>query len=409
LNLPHLYIITEEHTNTGRNNTMAGLATAIRRYFYTSEVVTVPRVFGTGPVTKNPHPLVAAFRDTVGETLRPGKFQNILQDAAAMLKPHLPPMRKGGIPVFFTYYGHPDSVLTGLTLKTLFPDMILASLGHPYRGLNMFDLIAAPPFVEDFPEGLTNVCRLDATPTHVTNEMLMQAYMEWNKVFAAPGHDYPTGNDCFITLIVGGPYAIFTADPREARVIGTAEFTPQHAREFCAQAMDLRKQVIRQEGKDKRVDFLITTSRRTPPEVMDIIFRKLGPHARWMYDPCRHDGPNPFLGMLMMASYLVVTVDSLSMVADVITANMVSDAPILVFAPPGLLEPPLDTQRAYKRSCDFMHRRGMITYLGEPIRRIIFPFDYPAEVIARRIREAARARHNKVAPHIYSGLRAACG
>lgn len=72
---------------------------------------------------------------------------------------------------------------------------------------------------------------------------------------------------------------------------------------------------------------ILTTSRRTPPDVLPI-FRRLESHGAWIWSG---DGENPYFGMLALADLLVVTADSISMVSEAVATT----APVLVQELPG--------------------------------------------------------------------------
>jgi mitochondrial fission protein ELM1 len=386
---------------------MASLESAIKREIYFSKTFAIPRIFGEALIANNQNPTVAAFREAVGEFSRLAWFDTILQEAKTALEPHLPRMRKGDTPLFITYYGHPDSVLTGLAMKALYPNTILVGLGYPYRSVNSFDLIAAPPFPRDAPEGLPHF-ELDALPSHVTVDFLTNGRREWEPDFAALNHRYLTNDDFLIGLLVGGPFPIFAPDPREARVVGEAAFTDRHARDFCRQAMALRNRVIRETGKE-RVDFLITTSSRTPASVRDIIFGQLAHHSRWIHDPRNDRGPNPLPGILALSNILVPTCDSLCLTSDAVAASKLTEASVVVFAPESHMRHPLDVQGVHRHFCETLHGNGMVTYMGEPLKKPDFPFDFPAEAIAKQIKHLLWQRKNKRTPRVTAGTHAVCG
>lgn len=77
---------------------------------------------------------------------------------------------------------------------------------------------------------------------------------------------------------------------------------------------------------------LITTSRRTSPELADCLIAALPqPHYffRW-----RKDAENPYLGFLALANGIVVTGDSMNMCSEA-CAN---EGPVYIFSPPGLVK-----------------------------------------------------------------------
>jgi mitochondrial fission protein ELM1 len=78
---------------------------------------------------------------------------------------------------------------------------------------------------------------------------------------------------------------------------------------------------------------MITTSRRTPPEALEILEPLLQiPHILHRWD---RDKDNPYLGMLACADGIVASGDSLSMCAEVCVAG----APVFIFAVPNVAPP----------------------------------------------------------------------
>lgn len=94
-----------------------------------------------------------------------------------------------------------------------------------------------------------------------------------------------------------------------------------------------------------KVGVVVTPSRRTDPEVTDLIRTALAPAGGWVWDL---EGENPYFGMLALADLIVVTQDSVSMISEA----SATAAPVM-FAPlPGswrrqalFLKPLLDEDR----------------------------------------------------------------
>ena len=78
-----------------------------------------------------------------------------------------------------------------------------------------------------------------------------------------------------------------------------------------------------------RGTFLVTASRRTPPELLSAISQLLKHRSHWIWDG---EGNNPYVEMLALADRIVVTGDSHNMVSEVLATG----APVHVFRPPGL-------------------------------------------------------------------------
>lgn len=77
-----------------------------------------------------------------------------------------------------------------------------------------------------------------------------------------------------------------------------------------------------------QIGLMLTPSRRTSPEVRDILRRALEPLGAYVWDM---EGENPYFGMLACADMIVVTVDSVSMVSEAVATS----APVLLAELPG--------------------------------------------------------------------------
>jgi uncharacterized protein len=73
---------------------------------------------------------------------------------------------------------------------------------------------------------------------------------------------------------------------------------------------------------------VITPSRRTAPEVLEILRAALLPRGAWIWD---FSGENPYFGMLACADAIVVTADSVSMVSEAVATS----APVYLARLPG--------------------------------------------------------------------------
>ncbi|OYV36195.1 MAG: hypothetical protein B7Z81_07645 [Acidocella sp. 20-61-6] len=94
-----------------------------------------------------------------------------------------------------------------------------------------------------------------------------------------------------------------------------------------AQAFELAMQLdawVRQSG----AGLVITPSRRTAPEVVQILRDLLGRHGAWIWDGA---GENPYYGMLACADAIVATADSVSMVSEAVA----TEAPVYLVRLPG--------------------------------------------------------------------------
>jgi mitochondrial fission protein ELM1 len=141
-------------------------------------------------------------------------------------------------------------------------------------------------------------------PLHaVTTETLVAARKEWEPKFAHLPRP-------FITLCMGG---------------GT-----KRGRYTAAEWREIIQRAVLLAGHGS---LLITTSRRTPPEAIDLCAPLLQlPHVLHRWDT---DKDNPYLGMLACADGIVVTGDSLSMCAEACVAG----TPVFIYASKNVAPP----------------------------------------------------------------------
>lgn len=94
-----------------------------------------------------------------------------------------------------------------------------------------------------------------------------------------------------------------------------------------------------------KVGVVVTPSRRTDPEVTDLMRAALAPSGGWVWN---FEGDNPYFGMLALADLIVVTQDSVSMISEAAATT----APVMVATLPGrwqrqglFLKPLVDADR----------------------------------------------------------------
>ena len=161
------------------------------------------------------------------------------------------------------------------------------------------DLIAAP--VHDKPPALPNVITTVAPLHAVTRETLVSAREAWTPKF----NHLPRP---WIALCLGGN--------TKRGSYSTADW-----HNILRAAQDMVGQG----------SLLITTSRRTPPEAIELIAGLLsGPHLLHRWDVGKD---NPYLGMLGAADSIIVTGDSLSMCAEAAVAGK----PVFIYAPEAII------------------------------------------------------------------------
>jgi len=161
----------------------------------------------------------------------------------------------------------------------------LVVIGRPKRWLDQFDLVIAPPQFH-LPRR-RNVLRLDLPLMRVDEKSVAAATEAWRERCA----DLPRP---LTALLVGGPTKPYRFDEAVA-----------------ARLLDETLGVVRRDGGS----LYVTTSRRTPPAVVNALEAGLPAGAR-LY---RWDGgaDNPYHALLGLADRFVVTGDSISMMVEV--------------------------------------------------------------------------------------------
>jgi mitochondrial fission protein ELM1 len=168
-------------------------------------------------------------------------------------------------------------------------------LQDPRAPLGWFDLVWAP--LHDELRG-ANVIATATPPHRLTPERLAAA-----AAALEPGlRDLPRPR---IAVLVGGPNKAFSFGAEQA------------------QELTRRLDVLAPGGA-----FLITTSRRTPPDVAALVsfWARTRPGALWT-----GEGANPLMGFLGAADALVVTADSINMTSEAAATGK----PVYVFDLPG--------------------------------------------------------------------------
>src|SRR5262249_53891721 len=117
---------------------------------------------------------------------------------------------------------------------------------------------------------------------------------------------------------------------------------------------------------------LVTTSRRTHPLAADALRAALSvPVYFHRWSP---DGKNPYLALLAIADFIVVTGDSISMCAEACAAGK----PVYIYAPTGL------TTRKYHRYHEELYASNLARPLSSTLRAgwQATPFDPTTEVVS---------------------------
>ena len=197
----------------------------------------------------------------------------------------------------------------------------IVQLMNPGRaGFKQADLIVLP--VHDNYKGYSkNVMHVSGAPHRITSRRLQDERQVWSDTlgrFLSPR----------LSLIVGGA----TKDK---------PFTEKMALQLLNGVMALQP-----------VSILVTTSRRTPPEVITILKEKL-PKECFFYE-FGNPAPNPYFGLLSYADMVVVTGDSISMCSECCASGV----PVFIFAPDGMVS------EKHKRFHQELYAKGYARPLG---------------------------------------------
>lgn len=161
----------------------------------------------------------------------------------------------------------------------------LVLLGRPWAAVESFDLVVTTPQY-GLPEGANVLHNL--LPLHgVTAERLADAALKWAPRLAHLPRP-------FVTVLVGGSSGPYVFDEKAAARLG---------RDASELAHSLGGSV------------LVSTSARTKPAAIDALFASIAAPAclhRW----AAADRQNPYFGFLGLADRIIVTADSISMIAE---------------------------------------------------------------------------------------------
>jgi uncharacterized protein len=174
----------------------------------------------------------------------------------------------------------------------------LVVVGRPKRWLDRFDLVIAPPQFQ-LPRR-ANVLRLDLPLMRVDEAALAAAIEVWHGRWADLARP-------LTALLVGGPTKPYRFDQAVA-----------------SQLLEGTKRATGAGGGS----LYVTTSRRTPPAVVETLAAELPAGARlYRWD---EGGDNPYHGLLGLADRFIVTGDSISMMVEVARLGK----PLAIFALP---------------------------------------------------------------------------
>ena len=189
-----------------------------------------------------------------------------------------------------------------------------------------------------------NVLLTAGTPHQITAKKLKSEKEKWDLVFK----DYETPR---LSLIVGG-------------ATKNKPFTQEMAQELLANVKRLNPKSV-----------LVTTSRRTPKEVVAYLKENLSTKNTFFYT-FGDKQENPYFGLIACADMIMVTGDSMSMCSECCATSV----PVFIFAPDDMMS------EKHKRFHQSLFKQGFALPANSPIKSVRGNFN-PAEEIVSRIQD----------------------
>ena len=126
--------------------------------------------------------------------------------------------------------------------------------------------------------------------------------------------------------------------------------------------------------------FVITASRRTPPEALVAFKIALGETPAYFWNGL---GDNPYLGFLGLADFLLVTTDSVSMISEA----LMTGKPVYTFDLHS-------SSRRLDNFISFLKSQGLIRSFQGDFEEFSYPRPQDAEAVFQRIAPALRKMGN---------------
>ncbi len=202
---------------------------------------------------------------------------------------------------------HPDIIIAAgwqmahvsRALKQKYPGVFTVHLTRPSQPLADFDVIAMPQ--HDNPPPLSNIITTIGMPNRIRPQQLAHVAAQEADAFCA----LPTPR---MAVLIGGNTRKF-------------DFTPAMATDFLTQLDKL--------ATEKKASLLVSTSRRTSPEVTAVVQQHLQhnqarPYLLWTPTD---ETANPYTQYLACADILVTTADSIGMTSEACSTGK----PVLVW------------------------------------------------------------------------------
>lgn len=156
-------------------------------------------------------------------------------------------------------------------------------LQNPYLPLSYFDVVISPK--HDRLSG-TNLIETNGALHNVTADRLKKEGVKWAKILPK------TLPRPWVSVLLGGNSRHHTMD---------------------IHTMDYYGSQLRHLAQRSTMSFLITPSRRTPPEALDAFRKALGDTHHYIWNEL---GDNPYYGFLALGDIVIVTNDSVSMLSE---------------------------------------------------------------------------------------------
>jgi len=223
----------------------------------------------------------------------------------------------------------------------------IVQLMNPLNGAKDADLIVLP-LHDNYNGKAKNVLQVLGTPHRVTAQKLAKEKEYWQKKFKK----YPPKR---LSLIVGG-------------ATKNKPFTIKMADDLIQDVKNL-----------KPASVLVTTSRRTPRNVVERLQQKL-PKPCFFYR-FGDKAENPYFGLLAWADKIIVTGDSMSMCTECCATGV----PVFIFAPDNMMS------EKHKRFHASLYKAGVAAPVGAKTPSKPTPIN-PANDIAQKIQMLVHLR-----------------
>lgn len=212
-----------------------------------------------------------------------------------------------------------------------------------------------------------------------------KAYFKKADLIILPEHDAYNGHDKNVLISTGTPHRITPkrlneekmkwepifkkySSPKLSLIVGGATknkpFTIDMAKELLAHVNDLKPNSV-----------LVTTSRRTPKEIVSYLKQNLDKDSTFFYQ-FGDKSENPYFGLLSSADIILVTGDSMSMCSECCATNV----PVFIFAPDSMMS------EKHKRFHKSLFQKGYALPSGSQIKQTKGNFN-PSEEIINRIQK----------------------